>query len=88
MLFRSGWHKLNTDASITNGHACASGLICDSIGNWVQGFSKSIGTTSVLMAELWALREGICMAKHLSIHSLIVNVDSSDVVNSHPAFGG
>ena len=40
------------------------------------------------MAELWALREGIRMAKHLNIHSLIVNVDSSDVVNSHPTFGG
>lgn len=33
------------------------------------------------MAKLWALREGIRMAKHLHIHSLIVNVDSSDVVN-------
>ena len=33
------------------------------------------------MAELWALCEGIRMAKQLNIHSLIVNVDSSDVVN-------
>jgi len=75
------WHKLNTDAFVTNDHACAGGLIHDLNGNWVQGFSKSIGTTSVLMAKLWALREGIRMAKHLNIHSLIVNVDSFDVVN-------
>ncbi|KAK9995840.1 hypothetical protein SO802_020526 [Lithocarpus litseifolius] len=32
------------------------------------------------MAELWALREGIRMAQQLNIQSLIVNVDSSDVV--------
>ncbi|KAL0009413.1 hypothetical protein SO802_010915 [Lithocarpus litseifolius] len=54
-----GWHKLNIDASVTNGHAGVGGLIRDSNGNWVQGFSKTIGTTSVLMVELWALREGI-----------------------------
>ena len=75
-----GWHKLNTNASIINDHAGAGGLLCDSNGNWVQRFSKPVGTTLVLMAELWALQEGLRMAKPLNIHNLVVNVDSSDVV--------
>nr|POE82088.1 putative ribonuclease h protein [Quercus suber] len=74
------WYKLNTDASIINGHAGASGLLRDSNGTWVQGFSKPLGTAMVLMAELWALREGLRMARQLNIYYLIVSVDSSDVV--------
>ena len=75
-----GWHKLNTDASIINGHTGAGGILWESNGNWIQGFSKPLGTTTVLMAELWALREGLRMARQFNIHNLIVNVDSSDVV--------
>nr|POE75705.1 hypothetical protein CFP56_23253 [Quercus suber] len=45
------------------------GLICDLNGNWVQGFLKPISTTSILMAELWALREGICMGHSPSFPS-------------------
>jgi len=89
----SGPNPLRVGISLTltlfviNGHAGGSGPNRDSNGNWVQGFSKPIGTTSILMAELWALCEGIHMAKQLNIHSLIVNMDSSDVVNliSSPA---
>ncbi|KAK7815335.1 hypothetical protein CFP56_001738 [Quercus suber] len=47
-----GWYKLNIDASIINGHAGASGLLRDSNGTWVQGFSKPLGIATVLMAEL------------------------------------
>ena len=75
-----GWYKLNTDASIINGHAGAGGLLCDPNGTWVQGFSKPLGTATILMAELWALREGLRMARQLNIYYLIVNVDSFDVV--------
>ena len=81
------WYELNTDASIINGHAGAGGLLRDSNGNWVQGFSKPLGTATVLMAKLWASREGLCMARQLNIYNLIVNVDSSDVVKLI-TFGG
>ena len=50
-----GWHKLNTDASIINGRTGVGGLLRDSNGNWIQGFSQPVGTTTVLMVELWAL---------------------------------
>lgn len=59
------WHKLNTNASIIHSHAGASSLFRDSNGNGVQGFSKPLGTTTILMAELWALNEGLHMARQL-----------------------
>nr|POE89082.1 putative ribonuclease h protein [Quercus suber] len=76
-----GWFKLNTDTSVTYHKVGGGGLICDPEGQWVQGFARHIGTTSVLMAELWALRDGIHMAKNLHIHNLVINVDSAKAVN-------
>ncbi|KAL0008631.1 hypothetical protein SO802_010133 [Lithocarpus litseifolius] len=40
-----------------------------------------IGSSSVLLAELWALRDGIAMALNLNIDKLIINVDAFEVVN-------
>nr|POF08271.1 putative ribonuclease h protein [Quercus suber] len=45
------------------------------------GFSRHIGSSSVLLAELWALRDGIAMALNLNIDKLIINVDASEVIN-------
>ena len=77
----SSWFKLNTDASVIDHKAGGGGLIYDFEGQWVQGFARHIGTTSVLMAELWALRDGIHMAKYLNIHNLAINVDSAEAIN-------
>ena len=52
----SGWFKLNTDASITDHKVGGGSLIRDSEGQWVQGFTRHIGSASALMAELWALQ--------------------------------
>ena len=69
-----GWFKLNMDASVIDHKASGGGLIHDSEGRWVQGFARHIGTASVLMAELGALRDGIHMARHRNIRNLIINV--------------
>ena len=78
-----GWHKLNTDASVlaASDHACDGGLIRDSSGDWVKVFSRKIGTSSCLLAELWALRDGLIMARDLHIEKIIINVDALEVIN-------
>ena len=50
----SGWHKLNTDgASLGNpSKAGDGGLIRNSEGGWIKGFSRAIGYTTSVMAEL------------------------------------
>ncbi|KAK9991108.1 hypothetical protein SO802_026093 [Lithocarpus litseifolius] len=85
-----GWFKLNTDgASIGNpGKAGGGGLIRDSSGNWVKGFSRSIGIGTSILAEFWALRDGLSLAVHLGIQNLEVELDARVVVdlissNSH-----
>ena len=78
-----GWHKLNSDASVLSSLSFASGggLLRDSCGSWVQGFTKKIGTTNCLLVELWALKDGLSMARNMCVENLIVNVDALEVVN-------
>uniref|UniRef100_A0A2N9IHR9 RNase H type-1 domain-containing protein n=1 Tax=Fagus sylvatica TaxID=28930 RepID=A0A2N9IHR9_FAGSY len=63
-----GWIKLNTDGS-SNGNpglAGGGGVICDHEGNWLRGFARHIGLASSVVAELWALRDGL---------SLVIDMD-------------
>ncbi|KAH9667991.1 reverse transcriptase domain-containing protein [Citrus sinensis] len=57
------WCKLNSDGSRKNdGEAGAGGVIRDSVGHWISGFCMRIGESSVLMAELWGLYQGLILA--------------------------
>ena len=78
-----GFLKLNTDGSALGnpGLASAGGLIRDSNGIWVRGFSWIIGTTNSFVAELWGLRDGLELARKLDIAKLIVEVDAKAVVD-------
>ena len=78
-----GWFKLNTDASVLPSSNCAGegGLIRDSYGSWIRGFSRLIGASNCLLAELWALRDGIAIAKNLNISKLVINVDATEVIS-------
>ena len=64
-----GWHKLNTDGdSIGNpGKAGGGGVIRDCHGDWVKGYSRSIGYTTFVLVEWWALRDGLILAIQLGI---------------------
>ena len=79
----SGFLKLNTDGSALGnpGLTSAGGLIRDSNGNWVRGFSRFIGTTNSFAAELWGLRDGLELAQKLDMAKLIVEVDAKAVVD-------
>ena len=59
------WLKLNTNgASLGNpGKAGGGGVIRDSSGKWVKGFSRSIGVATSVMAECWAIRDRLTLAK-------------------------
>lgn len=51
------WLKCSTDESVrAPGNAAGCGGVCrDASDRWLTGFSRNIGTTSVLWAELWAI---------------------------------
>lgn len=71
------WCKLNTDGSCKNtGDAWAGGVLRDSFSYWVSGFCMKIGESSVTMAELWGLYQGLNLAWNVGIRRLLVEVDS------------
>ena len=83
-----GWFKLNTDGA-SMGNPCKAGgggLIRDSAGFWVKGFSRSLGTGTSMLAECWALRDGLFLAIQLGIRNLEVELDAKvvvDLINSN-----
>ena len=62
-----GWHKLNRDGASWGdpGKAGGGGVIKDYHGVWVKGFSRSIGHTTSVIAEWWALQDGLTLAIQL-----------------------
>ena len=73
-----GWFKLNTDGALAGnpGKARGGGLIRDSNEHWVKGYARSIGFTTSVIAELWALRDGLNLALSEGIRNLIVALSS------------
>ena len=75
--------KLNTDGSVEGnpGQAGAGGVIRDHTGCWFKGFSRSIGITNSLAAELWGLRDGLVLAHQYNIKKLIIELDAKAVLD-------
>lgn len=78
-----GFFKLNTDGSVSKnpGRAGVGGLIRDHNGRWIGGFGRPLGITNSLMAEAWALREGLCLARRLGIQDLCIELDAKVLFN-------
>ncbi|GMJ08303.1 hypothetical protein HRI_004499500 [Hibiscus trionum] len=51
--------KENSDGAMRShdNMVAASGLIRDSRGNWIFGFTRSLGRCSILVAELWVVHD-------------------------------
>ncbi|KAK2458793.1 hypothetical protein QL285_005909 [Trifolium repens] len=73
---------LNVDgSSIGNpGVSGFGGLIRNSNGAWVHGFSGNIGFSNILHAELLALYHGLLLASELDIRDLQCYSDSKTVI--------
>ena len=74
-----GWVKLNIDGSVIGDpkKAGGGGIFRNSEGDWVVRFVKKFGNVSSNTAELWALKEGLLIAKHLGIDNLCVDLDGT-----------
>ena len=79
---RKGWAKLYTDRSVMGNPAMAGGggMNRGQEGEWITGFARPLERTNSCMAELWALRDGLLLAKELGINNLIVELDALSVV--------
>ena len=79
----NGWVTLNIDGVVKKnlGLASVGGLLCDSHGRWVHGFSIGLGITNNITIELKGLLEGLNLAIQLHITHLVVQLDALVVVN-------
>ncbi|KAL3510608.1 hypothetical protein ACH5RR_030009 [Cinchona calisaya] len=55
------------------------GLIRDHLGKCIVGFMRNLGTSSNLLAELWELRDGLCLAAERNFY-LEIEVDAEAIV--------
>lgn len=78
-----GFYKLHTDGSARGnpGRASAGGLLRDHNGAWIGSFSRDIGYTHSMAAELWGLRDGLMLARTLNINKIMIEVDAQNVLN-------
>ena len=78
-----GWIKLNTDGSSNGnpGPAGGGGVICDHEWNWLWGFMRHIGSASSVMAELWALRDGLSLVIDMDFLNVLIEIDAFIVVS-------
>ena len=56
-------------------------MIRDHSDHWIKGYSRALRTTNSFIAELWALRNGLIIAKDLGLNNLIVELDALSVVH-------
>lgn len=75
--------KLNTDGSSLGnpGSAGGGGVIRDWSGRWVVGFSRKIGIATSLLAELWAIRDGLMLCIDRNLAMVEVELDANAVVD-------
>lgn len=75
--------KLNTDGNVIGnpGMAGAEGLLQDSSGFWISGFSLKMGIVTNNMAKLEAVRQGLLLAWQLGFRFIQLELDSTVVLS-------
>ncbi|KAK8986461.1 hypothetical protein V6N11_010017 [Hibiscus sabdariffa] len=79
----AGWVKLNVDASVepNTSRAGIGGVIRDDRGSWRAGFARFIGRCPVLLAEMWAIYEGLLRAWSLGYRKVELESDSLEATH-------
>ena len=75
--------KLNKDGSSLDnpGMARVRGLLRDSSGLWISGFSLSMGITTNNRAKLGAVHQGLMLAWELGFKFIHLDIDSMTVLS-------
>ena len=77
------WFKVNSNGSSLGnlGIVGGGGLIRNENEEWFRGYAKAIGATTSVAAELWVLRDGICLCVALNLQAVIFELDAKLVVD-------
>ncbi|KAL0345186.1 UNVERIFIED_CONTAM: hypothetical protein Sradi_4349900 [Sesamum radiatum] len=77
------WFKLNIDGSSLGnpGKSGYGGIIRDEAGNIIVAFSGYIGNATNNVAECWALRNGLDVARKYNCRNIIIETDSKTLLH-------
>ncbi|KAL4273675.1 hypothetical protein GQ457_13G010160 [Hibiscus cannabinus] len=78
-----GWVKLNVDASVSSldHKAGVGGVLRDEFGRWIFVFSRFLGHCDSLVAELWAIHDGLLQAWESGYTRVELESDCLEAVN-------
>ena len=51
-------------------------MLCYSNGDWIASFVRNLGSISINMAEIWALKDGLSLARQLNIDNINTELDA------------
>ncbi|KAK8983129.1 hypothetical protein V6N11_057883 [Hibiscus sabdariffa] len=73
-----GWVKANCDAAVDprNNSAAIGGVIRDSTGSWIFGFTRKLGQCSVITAKLWAMHDLLLHAWRIGLRQVELETDN------------
>ncbi|KAK9042626.1 hypothetical protein V6N11_017693 [Hibiscus sabdariffa] len=79
---QEGWIKINTDAVVAGSDRLAiiGGVFRDHTGKWIFGFSRKVGVSTVLIAELWAIHDALQRAWDRGLRKINLESDCLDAV--------
>lgn len=78
-----GWWKLNVDCShwTSDNSIDCDDVLRDATGSWLMGFSKKLGKGNSVLAEVWAIYQGLSLAWQFGIEKVIVEANSAIAIN-------
>ncbi|KAL4311917.1 hypothetical protein GQ457_01G054220 [Hibiscus cannabinus] len=79
----TGWVKMNVDASVSidDQTVGVGGIIRDAVGSWQFGFARYVGRCNALLAEIWAIHDGLLHARELGYHRVELESDCLEAVH-------
>ena len=81
LLIRFSFKVNSDDSSFGNpGRAGYSGLLRNSDGSWIIGYSRHIGRADNLIVELLAVRKSLQIAWNLGYRHMVCEVDCLEVI--------